>query len=138
MRPLKIGLMSDYTIVNLGDVENVAPRFQMPEGMDVRFPKRQLGCTIGGVGIEKLPPGVRTPFGHTHSQQEELYVVTEGSGRVKIDEEVHDLRTWDIVRVGPNTMRNFEGGPDGITYIAFGAPIAEQNDGEIVPGWWTD
>ena len=130
--------MSDYTIVNLGDVENVAPKFQMPEGMDVRFPKRQLGCTIGGVGVEKLPPGVRTPFGHTHSEQEELYVVTEGSGRVKIDEEVHDLRTWDIVRVGPNTMRNFEGGPDGITYIAFGAPIAEQNDGEIVPGWWAD
>ena len=32
--------MSDYTIVNLGDVENVAPKFQMPEGMDVRFPRR--------------------------------------------------------------------------------------------------
>jgi hypothetical protein len=37
--------MSDYTIVNLDDVENVAPRFQMPEGMDVRFPRRDLGCT---------------------------------------------------------------------------------------------
>lgn len=129
--------MSDYTIVNLGDVENVAPKFQMPEGMDVRFPKRQLGCTIGGVGVEKLPPGVRTPFGHTHTEQEELYVIAEGSGRVKIEAEVHELRTWDIVRVGPNTMRNFEAGPDGITVIAFGAPIAEQNDGEIVPGWWT-
>jgi mannose-6-phosphate isomerase-like protein (cupin superfamily) len=104
--------------------------------MDVRFPKRQLGCTIGGVGIEKLPPGVRTPFGHTHTEQEELYVIAEGSGRVKIEDEVHDLRTWDIVRVGPNTMRNFEAGPEGITVIAFGAPIGEQNDGEIVPGWW--
>jgi len=130
--------MSDYTIVNLGDVENVAPKFQMPEGMDVRFPKRQLGCTIGGVGIEKLPSGVRTPFGHTHSEQEELYVIAEGSGRVKIEDEVRDLRTWDIVRVGSNTMRNFEAGPDGITIIAFGAPIAEENDGEIVPGWWAD
>ena len=71
--------MSDYTIVNLGDVENVAPKFQMPEGMDVRFPKRHLGCSIGGVGVEKLPAGVRTPFGHTHSQQEEIYVIAEGS-----------------------------------------------------------
>jgi uncharacterized cupin superfamily protein len=129
--------MSNHTIVNLGDVENVAPKFQMPEGMDVRFPKRQLGCTIGGVGIEKLPAGVRQQFGHTHSEQEELYVVTEGSGRVKIEDEVHDLRTWDILRVGPNTMRNFEAGPDGITFIAFGAPIAEESDGEIVPGWWS-
>ena len=110
----------------------------MPEGMDVRFPKRDLGCKIGGVGVEKLPAGVRTPFGHTHSDQEELYVIAEGSGRVKIDDEVHDLRTWDIVRVGPGTMRNFEAGRDGITVIAFGAPIAEESDGELVHGWWTD
>ena len=130
--------MSDYTIVNLGDVENVAPSFQMPEGMDVRFPRRMLGCKVGGVGVEKLPAGVRTPFGHTHSEQEEIYVVAEGSGRVKLDDEILELRTWDIVRVGPGVMRNFEGGPEGITYIAFGAPIGKENDGEITPGWWTD
>jgi mannose-6-phosphate isomerase-like protein (cupin superfamily) len=130
--------MSDYTIVSLGDVENVAPKFQMPEGMDVRFPKRHLGCTVGGVGIEKLPAGVRQPFGHTHSEQEEIYVVVEGSGRVKIDDEIRDLHTWDIVRAGPGVMRSFEGGPDGITYIAFGAPIREEHDAEIVPGWWSD
>ncbi len=130
--------MSDYTIVNLGDVENVAPKFQMPEGMDVRFPKRDLGCTIGAVGVEKLAPRIRIPFGHKHATQEELYVVAEGSGRVKIDDEIRDLNTWDILRVGPGTMRNFEAGPDGITLIAFGAPIGEQNDGDLVPGWWSD
>jgi mannose-6-phosphate isomerase-like protein (cupin superfamily) len=130
--------MSDYTIINVGDVENVAPKYQMPEGMDVRFPKHELGCTTGGVGIEKLPAGVRQPFGHTHSKQEELYVVTEGSGRVKIEDEVRDLQTWDIVRVGPNTMRNFEAGPEGITFIAFGAPLGDEPDGELVTGWWGD
>jgi uncharacterized cupin superfamily protein len=72
--------MSDYTIVNLGDVENVAPKFQMPDGMDVRFPKRHLGCKIGGIGVEKLAAGVRAPFGHTHTEQEEIYVIAEGSG----------------------------------------------------------
>jgi gentisate 1,2-dioxygenase len=130
--------MSDYAIVNLGDVENVAPKFQMPEGMDVRFPKRDLGCTIGGIGIEKLSPGVRTPFGHKHTQQEEIYVIAEGSGRIKLDSEVRDLQQWDILRIGPGVMRNIEAGPDGITLIAFGAPIGEQNDGELVPGWWAE
>jgi uncharacterized cupin superfamily protein len=129
--------MSDYTIVNLGDVENVAPKFQMPEGMDVRFPRRTLGCTIGGVGVEKLPPGVRTPFGHSHAQQEEIYVIAEGSGRIKLDDEVHDLRQWDIVRVGQGVMRNLEGGSDGITVIAFGAPLSEEDDSDLVPGWWS-
>jgi hypothetical protein len=130
--------MSDYSIVNLGDVENVAPKFGMPEGMDVRFPRRDLGCTTGGVGVEKLAPDTRIPFGHVHSEQEEIYVIAEGSGRVKLDDEVRDLRRWDILRVGAGTMRNFESGPDGMTLIAFGAPIGDRNDGEIVQGWWSE
>jgi uncharacterized cupin superfamily protein len=130
--------MSDYTIVNLEDVENVAPKFGMPEGMDVRFARRTLGCAVGGVGVERLGPNIRVPFGHTHETQEEIYVIAEGAGRVKIDDEIHDLRTWDIVRVAAGTMRNFESGPDGMTLIAFGAPISERNDGNLVPGWWSD
>jgi mannose-6-phosphate isomerase-like protein (cupin superfamily) len=130
--------MSDYTIVNLGDVENIAPKFQMPEGMDVRFPRRRLGCTAGGVGVEKLPAGVRMPFGHKHSEQEEIYVIAEGSGRIKLDDEVHDLRQWDILRIGPGVIRNLEADSAGITLIAFGAPIGEENDAEMVPGWWED
>jgi uncharacterized cupin superfamily protein len=129
--------MSDYTIVNVDDVENMAPKFQMPEGMDVRFPKRQLGCAVGGVSVHKLPAGVRQPFGHRHAEQEEIYVIADGSGRIKLDDEVHDVRQWDIIRIRPDVMRNLEAGADGITLIAFGAPIAEENDGEIVPGWWT-
>ena len=110
----------------------------MPKGMDVRFPRRHLGCTVGGVGVEKLPAGVRQPFGHTHSAQEEIYVIAEGSGRIKLDDEVQDLRQWDILRIGPSVTRNLEAGPEGITLIAFGAPLGEENDAEIVPGWWTD
>jgi mannose-6-phosphate isomerase-like protein (cupin superfamily) len=130
--------MSNYTIVNLDDVENVAPKFQMPEGMDVRFPRRDLGCTAGGVGVEKLPAGLRMPFGHTHSVQEEIYVIAEGSGRIKLDDEVQDLQQWDILRIGPGVMRNVEAGSDGLTLVAFGAPLGEESDGEITPGWWSD
>jgi quercetin dioxygenase-like cupin family protein len=129
--------MSNYTIVNVGDVENVAPKFQMPEGMDVRFPRRDLGCSAGGVGVEKLPAGLRMPFGHTHSEQEEIYVIAEGSGRIKLDDEVHELRQWDILRIGPGVMRNLEADSDGLTLVAFGAPLGEKSDGEIVPDWWT-
>jgi hypothetical protein len=128
--------VSDYTIVNLGDVENVAPKFQMPEGMDVRFPRRELGCTAGGVGVEKLAGGVRIPFGHAHGAQEEIYVIAEGSGRIKLDDEVLELRQWDILRIGPSVTRNLEAGPDGVTLIAFGAPLGDANDAEIAPDWW--
>ncbi len=130
--------MSDYTIVNIRESEDLAPKFGMPSEMKAHFPKRELNCEIGAVSLERLGPGFRTPFGHKHKRQEELYVIVAGSGRVKLDDDIVDVRQWDVVRVGPETMRNFEGGPDGLEVLAFGAPIAEENDGEIVPGWWTD
>jgi quercetin dioxygenase-like cupin family protein len=129
--------MSDYTIVNLFDSPDVAPG-RMPEGVEARFPKQELNCTVGAVAFERLAPAARFPFGHRHTRQEELYVVVEGSGRVKLDDEVRDLRQWDVVRVAPQTMRCFEGGPDGIAFLAYGAAIATDSDAEIVPGWWDD
>ena len=56
--------MSDYTIVNIREHENVAPKFGMPDEMEARFPKKALDCEIGAVGLETLDPGFRTPFGH--------------------------------------------------------------------------
>jgi gentisate 1,2-dioxygenase len=130
--------MSDYSVVNLHEVEDLAPKFGMSPGMQARFPKRELGCTIGAVALEQLAPGFRTPFGHRHERQEELYVVVAGSGQVKLDDELVEIRQWDVIRVAPGTMRNFQAGPDGLEVLAFGAPISEENDGEIVHGWWTD
>jgi mannose-6-phosphate isomerase-like protein (cupin superfamily) len=130
--------MSDYTIVNIRESEDFAPKFGMPSELKAHFPKRELDCEIGAVGLERLAPGFRHPFGHRHKTQEELYVVVSGSGRLKLDDEIVDVRQWDVIRVAPPVMRNFEAGPDGIEVLAFGAPIAEENDGEIEMGWWTD
>jgi uncharacterized cupin superfamily protein len=128
--------MSDHEIVNLREVENVAQRFGMPEGMEARFPKRRLGSEQVAVSLQRLAPGLRQPFGHRHSEQEEVYVVVSGSGRVKLDDDVRDVRTWDVVRVAPGVMRGFEAGDDGLEWLAFGGPIREEADSEIVPGWW--
>ena len=130
--------MSDYTIVNIRESEDFAPKFGMPSELKAHFPKRELDCEIGAVGLERLAPGFRQPFGHRHKTQEELYVIVSGGGRVKLDDVIVDVRQWDVIRVAPPVMRNFEAGPDGLEVLAFGAPIAEENDGEIEMGWWTD
>jgi mannose-6-phosphate isomerase-like protein (cupin superfamily) len=130
--------MRDYTIVNIRESEDFAPKFGMPSELKAHFPKRELDCEIGAVGLERLAPGFRQPFGHRHKTQEELYVIVSGGGRVKLDDEIVDVRQWDVIRVAPPVMRNFEAGPDGLEVLAFGAPIAEENDGEIEMGWWTD
>ncbi len=36
-----------------------------------------------------------------------------GSGRILLDDEIRELRQWDVVRVAPEVVRAFEAGPDG-------------------------
>ena len=129
--------MADYTHMNLSEVKDSAPGFGADEFQEARFAREDLEAEQAGLAHIKVKPGKRMPFAHKHEEAEEIYVVIAGSGRIKLDDEVHDLRQWDILRIGPGVMRNLEAGSDGITLIAFGAPIGEQNDGEIVPGWWT-
>ena len=129
--------MSSYTKKNLREVENQAPNFGMPEEMDARFGRTDLEGESLGLSILKLDPGFRMPFGHKHSAQEEVYVVVRGSGRVKVDDEVVELREWDAIRFDKDTMRNVEAGSDGIEYVAFGAGT-DPTDAEMTPGWWSD
>jgi mannose-6-phosphate isomerase-like protein (cupin superfamily) len=128
--------MSGYTIINLDEVEDVAPRFGMPEGMSARFPKGELECSKVALSRQALGPNMRGPFGHRHKAQEELYVVIAGGGRMKLDEEIVELRTHDVVRVSPQTMRAFEAGPEGLELLAIGGPL-DGDGGELVPGWWS-
>ena len=61
-----------------------------------------------------------------------------GSGRAKLNDEVVELRQWDVLRVAPSTARAFEGGPDGLEFIAVGSDRPEGGDGERVDDFWTD
>jgi mannose-6-phosphate isomerase-like protein (cupin superfamily) len=129
--------MGSYTKKNLRDIENQAPKFDMPDEMDARFARTDLDGETLGLTIIKLDSGFRMPFGHKHSAQEEVYVVVGGSGRVKVDDEVVELRQWDAIRFDKDTMRNMEAGPDGIEYLAFSAGT-DPTDAEMAPGWWSD
>lgn len=127
--------MAGYTKLNLREVEDVAPKFGL-EGMQARFPRRELGSELGAVSLQRLEPGVRQPFGHRHEQQEEHYVVLDGSGRINVDGEVVELVAWDVIRVPAGAMRVLEAGTGGLEFLAFGAPLGEARDAETDPGWW--
>ena len=91
-----------------------------------------------GVSYFRYGPNYRSPIGHRHREQEEAYVVVSGSGRVKLDDEVLELRQWDVVRVAPHVVRSFEAGPDGLEGIAVGNDRPEGGDGEMIPDHWDD
>ena len=129
--------MAGYTKLNLTeDVENSAEKFGMGEVLQAHFARQAIEATNFGLSLQRLKPGARMPFGHRHSEQEEVYVVVGGSGRLKIEDEVLDLAQWDAVRVDPELVRNLEAGPDGMDVLAFGAPGVR--DSEQFMNWWTD
>jgi quercetin dioxygenase-like cupin family protein len=128
--------MSDYTVVNLKEVEDQAPKFGYAPDLESRFARKALGLEKSGISYFKAAPGFRVPFGHHHSDQEEIYVVVAGSARIRLGDEIVELGTWDAVRVPPEMTRCMEGGPDGAEILAFGAPSHENVDAQMVRDFW--
>ena len=129
--------MAGHTVRNLKELDDAAVGYGLSPDVEARFAREALECEQSGLSYQRLAPDVRQSFGHRHARQEETYVVVEGGGRVKLDEEIVELRQWDAVRVGPATMRQFEAGPEGLAFLAFGAPNTGPGDGEVVQGWWS-
>lgn len=131
--------MADYTVRNLKqDVEDQAPNFGLSPQLEARMARVPLELENFGLSYQRLAPSFRVPFGHTHNTQEEAYVVVSGSVRVKLDDEVVELRQWDTVRVPKDTMRSFEAGPEGVEILAVGAPNTGPGDANVEQGWWSD
>lgn len=130
--------MAGYTIVNLKQVEDQAPKFGFAPDLESRFARKPLGLEESGISLYRMAPNYRLPFGHHHVDQEEVYVVVAGSARFKIGDEVVELGPWDALRVAPETTRGMESGPDGAEILAFGSPTRDNADAEMVSDFWTD
>lgn len=126
--------MSGWTKVNFADIEDTAPA-EAP--LAWRFARHVVEATELGVSRFTYEPGGRMPFAHRHRTQEEVYVVVSGSGRAKLDDDIMELASWDVLRVAASVARQFEAGPEGMDVICIGgrAPVGSR-DGEPVPGFW--
>ena len=129
-----------FTIRNLKeDLEDVGSNFDGAPDLEFRLATKALELEQSGLSYQRIPPGYRFPYGHTHKEQEELYVVVRGGGRMKLDDEVVAVKEWDVLRVPPGTWRGYEAGPEGLEILVFGAPSLGKNPREDVEGqrdWW--
>ncbi len=112
--------MSTYTIKNLKQVENMAPKFGLAPDLEARFARQDLECQRTGISYQRLAPNAVGSFAHSHDQDEEIYVILSGAGRIKLDDEVLEIGPWDAIRVAPSTVRGFAAGSEGLEMLAFG------------------
>jgi mannose-6-phosphate isomerase-like protein (cupin superfamily) len=126
-----------YSIKNLREVEDMAPKHGLGEIGEARFARGDLEAERTGLALHVLRPGKRQGFAHRHHEAEEIYVVLAGSGRVKLGDDVRDIGPMDAIRVAPEVVRAFEAGGDGLEVLVFGPH--HERDGELVrEGFWDD
>jgi len=128
--------MNDFAIINLKELDDSVSA-RVP-GIEGRFGRSHLGSEHLGVSHFRYAPAMRASGGHHHTEQEEVYIVVAGSGRILLDGEIHELRLWDVVRISPTVVRAVEAGPDGLEFIAIGSDRPEGGDGHQVPAEWPD
>ncbi|HEX4484146.1 MAG TPA: hypothetical protein VH081_10190 [Solirubrobacteraceae bacterium] len=128
--------MSSFSTVNLTEVEDSVG--ERAPGVEGRFGRKHLDSRDLGVSLFRYAANLRSPFAHSHREQEEAYVVVSGSGRLLLDGEIVELREWDVVRVAPEVVRAFEGGPDGLELIAIGGPKPGDGDGVMGAAEWPE
>ena len=64
--------------------------------------------------------------GEAESGQGEVYVVLRGSGVLRVDGEEVSLALGRYVLVTPESRRQVVAGPEGISYVVFGAAAKDQ------------
>jgi uncharacterized cupin superfamily protein len=125
-----------YAKKNLRDVKDSAAEHGLSTHQEARFPQQDLGAEQTGINFLFVKPGQREAFAHRHRTAEEIYVVIDGNGRVKLDDDLVELRPLDAVRVSPGVVRAFEAGPNGLEVLIFGPHV--ESDGEMVQDFWSE
>jgi len=83
---------------------------------------KQLEASKLGARLWRLAPG-QASTKHRHFEQEELYVLLEGEGRVRVDEELLTMLPLDTLLVTADSSRQLFNDTDGEQlWLVVGAP----------------
>lgn len=94
---------------------------------------KQLEASRLGARLWRLAPG-QASTRHRHIEQEELYVLLEGEGRVRVDEELLTLLPLDTLLVTADSTRQlFNDTEREQLWLVVGAPPELANTLEMTP-----
>jgi quercetin dioxygenase-like cupin family protein len=118
-------------------MEEGITRTRLAEDAGERFVslRSQLGVTTFGMNQIVLEPRQRGRI-HRHREQEEVYLVLEGTLTLVVEGEDHVLERGEVVRVAPSVRRQMVNrGPARLVLLALGGANEHVGrDGEA----WTD
>jgi uncharacterized cupin superfamily protein len=95
---------------------------------------KQLGASARfGARLWRLAPG-QASTRHRHVEQTELYVVLEGTGRIRVADELLTLAPLSALVVEPAALRQvFNDTGEDALWLVFGTPAEPANTLELSP-----
>ena len=100
-------------------------------GVDNTDLAKQVDADVLSARFWRLAPG-QSSTKHRHREQSELYVVIEGTGRMRIDDSPLTLEPHSVVYVEPETVRQIFNDTDrDVLWLVVGAPPEPANTLEM-------
>jgi uncharacterized cupin superfamily protein len=91
----------------------------------------QLGAPGMGARFWRLRPG-QASTRHRHYTTHEVYVVLEGTGRIRVDDDLLELPRLSSLYVSPESVRQvFNDTDQDVLWLVFGAPFEAANTLEL-------
>lgn len=109
---------------------NEAPPFTTKDGSEIRelLAHRNSAIRNQSLAEARLPVGGATQE-HYHIRTEEIYYITNGTGRIRIDGEIRDVKTGDAIAILPGQMHKlWNTGTEILRLLCCCAPAYEHED----------
>lgn len=114
------------------DIKNLAdvPAFATKDGSEIRelLAHRNSAIRNQSLAEARLPVGASTQE-HYHPKTEEIYYITHGTGRMRIEGELRDVKPGDAIAIPPGQKHKlWNTGPDILRLLCCCAPAYEHDD----------
>jgi uncharacterized cupin superfamily protein len=94
---------------------------------------KQLSATMFGARLWRLMPG-QASTRHRHQQQTELYVILQGTGRIRVAQQVLTLAPLSSLLVEPACVRQIFNDTDTeVLWLVLGTPAEAANTLQMTP-----
>jgi mannose-6-phosphate isomerase-like protein (cupin superfamily) len=130
------GEMSDYTIINADDVDDVYAGSDVPG--EFRALSDALNTEQVAVTLIRVPPhcDFEQGTGHYHEEQEELYLVTRGTLTMRFGDDIRHVGAGSVVRVAPQTRRSHRNEGDEPVEMWAVSQRREEADSVKIDDFW--
>ena len=114
------------------DIQNIerVPAFTTKDGSEIReLLAHRNSCIVKqSLAEARLPAGASTTP-HFHKEVEEIYYLLEGTGRMQVGQEMHEVGPGDAIAIPPGEIHQITNtGPGTLKFLCCCAPGYEDAD----------